>query len=362
MDLSGSNTNQNPEDPTQPTTAVAHSDDSSPTTFQACSLNQEPVVPLSRNKLRKQKVYEQKLLNRVEKRSRERQKRKLERRQNPRSSQNSEVSQKSDLDLTSEISQSNSNNPASNSTNQRNLKKAKLITLSDLKLPKIVIDCQYDQQMSLKEQKGLAQQLRRIYSSNRKSINPLQLYFTNISPNSSFFNICCQQNDGFAKYSSTFYVNIVPESITELFPNIEQLVYLSPDSTNELETIDENKVYVIGGLVDETVTKNISYSFCQVKNIQSAKLPIGKYFCKGGTGGSLKQILTVNQVFDIILKYQETNNWIEAILAGLPPRTGLVPKDQGQAQQASSGSGNQNEIIEDPKEDCANSFTTTIQS
>lgn len=35
----------------------------------------------------------------------------------------------------------------------------------------------------------------------------------------------------------------------------EELVYLSPDAEEVLETIDPAKVYVIGGLVDRSVSK-----------------------------------------------------------------------------------------------------------
>jgi tRNA (guanine9-N1)-methyltransferase len=33
-------------------------------------------------------------------------------------------------------------------------------------------------------------------------------------------------------------------------PSTHQLVYLSADSNNELETLSENEIYIIGGIVD----------------------------------------------------------------------------------------------------------------
>lgn len=44
------------------------------------------------------------------------------------------------------------------------------------------------------------------------------------------------------------------KSPEELF-QLEDLVYLSPDSENVLTSLDFNKVYVIGGIVDGTVKK-----------------------------------------------------------------------------------------------------------
>ena len=35
----------------------------------------------------------------------------------------------------------------------------------------------------------------------------------------------------------------------------DEIVYLSPDSDNTLQSVDPDKVYIIGGLVDEHVQK-----------------------------------------------------------------------------------------------------------
>ena len=49
-------------------------------------------------------------------------------------------------------------------------------------------------------------------------------------------------------------LDIQEEQYSTLFP-IDSIVYLTPDSNEPLNDIDEDKVYVIGGLVDESVTK-----------------------------------------------------------------------------------------------------------
>jgi tRNA (guanine9-N1)-methyltransferase len=143
------------------------------------------------------------------------------------------------------------------------------------KAPKVIIDCQYDKQMSVKEQSRFAQQLRRAYSSNKACEEPLHLILASLSKSDDnpFFKICCKQNDGFAKY----VIDMQEESVVDLYPN-DKLVYLTPDSPNALTEFDPEKIYVIGGLVDETTTKNVSLQFAGEKQISTGRLPIDEYF------------------------------------------------------------------------------------
>ena len=59
---------------------------------------------------------------------------------------------------------------------------------------------------------------------------------------------------------------------TELFSR-QELVYLSPDSRNEL-VYNADDVYVIGGLVDLTFIKNASLGKAKSQKIRHAKLPL----------------------------------------------------------------------------------------
>ena len=59
------------------------------------------------------------------------------------------------------------------------------------------------------------------------------------------------------------------EAVTELFP-LDEMVYLSPDAEEELSSLSEEDVYVLGGLVDESIAK--------VNNLLSAILML-PYIC-----------------------------------------------------------------------------------
>lgn len=55
---------------------------------------------------------------------------------------------------------------------------------------------------------------------------------------------------GASKWPMTFH----KECVEEVFKP-EEIIYFSPDAEEEIETIDPSKVYVIGGLVDRSISK-----------------------------------------------------------------------------------------------------------
>jgi len=95
----------------------------------------------------------------------------------------------------------------------------------------------------------------------------------------------------------------LPEAIS---PETHSLVYLSADAEEELDTLKENEIYIIGGIVDKNRHKvSVPYSsgtqaknqfLCQNKadkyGIRTARLPIGTYLANMPT----RKVLTVNQV------------------------------------------------------------------
>lgn len=57
----------------------------------------------------------------------------------------------------------------------------------------------------------------------------------------------------------------------------ENLVYLTADSENVLDVLDEKRIYIIGGLVDRNRWKGLTMKKAEEQGIQTAKLPIGNY-------------------------------------------------------------------------------------
>jgi tRNA (guanine9-N1)-methyltransferase len=94
------------------------------------------------------------------------------------------------------------------------------------------------------------------------------------------------------------------------------VVYLTKDSENTLETLDDSKVYVIGGIVDRNRLKGITSQKSKDLNISTGKLPIDNHLKVAAT-----KVLTCNHVFEILLKYREHDgDWKKALLDVLPER------------------------------------------
>lgn len=79
------------------------------------------------------------------------------------------------------------------------------------------------------------------------------------------------------------------------FPASRQLVYLSADADEELSTLSEHEVYIIGGIVDRNRHKNLCQNKAEELGIRTARLPIGTFIDNLPT----RKVLTVNQVCGI---------------------------------------------------------------
>jgi len=182
---------------------------------------------------------------------------------------------------------------------------------------KICVDLQFDEVMSDKELVHLAAQLRRVYSSNKAAQQPFHLYFANFDKNGRSFKTCCDKNMGFQDY----IVDMDSTGPLDLFDK-DSLVYLTPNSEEVLDVVADDKVYVIGGLCDDSVKKDQTAGYAKSLGIKTARLPIKGYMLRA-SGGNFKQILTINQVFDILLKWKESKDWSKALAVGVPQRTGF---------------------------------------
>ncbi|XP_030636536.1 tRNA methyltransferase 10 homolog A [Chanos chanos] len=182
---------------------------------------------------------------------------------------------------------------------------------------KLVVDCSFDNLMVLKDVKKLHKQIQRCYAENRRAAHPVQFYLT--SHGGQLKQNMDEINKGWVNWKD---VHITAEHFHEVLKK-EELVYLTSDSPNVLQELDEAKAYVIGGLVDHNHHKGISFERAKELGIAHAQLPLGSFVKMNS-----RKVLAVNHVFEIILAYLEKRDWQEAFFTVLPQRKGATPVGQ----------------------------------
>ncbi|CAE7335283.1 Trmt10a, partial [Symbiodinium pilosum] len=167
--------------------------------------------------------------------------------------------------------------------------------------PRFVINCSFGEYMQDRDNKSLAQQVKLVYTILRRTQANVQLHLTSLgseNPAKSHF-------DGIG--ISGWKVHVHEESFWELFPP-EDVVVLSPDAGYCLDTVDEDKIYVIGGLVDRRPQKNRTFHQAQktgkIGLHQLRKLPLKEQGPKG-----FHPILNIDVVVQILIERLHGHEW-----------------------------------------------------
>ncbi|KAI0650828.1 guanine-1-methyltransferase-domain-containing protein [Trametes meyenii] len=270
---------------------------------------------------------------------------------------------------------------------------------------RVVVDLGFDEKMTENEVKSLTSQLAYTYSANRKAEHPFSsLLFTSLdgrtltrmdATNNAAYKrwvgaewwtegyerlwddkfeetqagaasvegeTTVVRDEGEAGRNRT--TSDVTRSSKKREPSRaakETVVYLTADSEDELAELKEGETYIIGGIVDHNRYKNLCLDKSKEHHIRSARLPIGTYLSELRT----RKVLTVNQTFEILLKWVETRDWEQALYSVIPKRKfnaggrrrggggasskggESVDEDEGEEAEEGSGGAVDGEVIFD---------------
>lgn len=195
----------------------------------------------------------------------------------------------------------------------------------------IVIDLKFDELMLDAELRSMASQIQYVYSDTRAAARPFSsVLFTGFSPESTPRLWAQMLKHQWTKWDGLHFraedIDAVQADLAALsvegddkepaekqekecneedrttflcgsdlppgFSKGRQLVYLSADSEEELETLSPEEIYIIGGIVDHNRHKMLCQNKAEKMGIRTARLPIGKYIENLPT----RKVLTVNQV------------------------------------------------------------------
>ena len=182
---------------------------------------------------------------------------------------------------------------------------------------KILIDCDFDHLMSDKDINSMSRQISDIYSINRKSETPFNLILYNVCPQLESY---LTKNNCQNWYAITIYKKGMFASFDEfvnkvLKTELNHIVYLSADSENEIQTINNEHAYIIGGIVDRNRYKGLCLNKANELHISHGRFPIDEYIKM-----SACKVLTTNHTFAILNKFQQVKNWKEAFMEIIPKR------------------------------------------
>lgn len=105
--------------------------------------------------------------------------------------------------------------------------------------------------------------------------------------------------------------NLTQESTLDMFPH-DRLVYLSPDSRNDLKKFNKNDIYVIGGIIDKIERVPLTLSAAKKMNIRHARFPMRRVL-------GLHHDLNIDTCVAIMNDLKASNDWFYA-LRWLPSR------------------------------------------
>ena len=121
----------------------------------------------------------------------------------------------------------------------------------------VVIDCEFDDLMERREQQSMSQQLAYVHNTNKKQVQPCKILVSGIKPDSlmsqNLEKACCE--NWAVEFTPETYLKKLETSFKK-----EDMVYLTADSPNIIETLDVKKAYIIGGIVDRNRHINLTFN------------------------------------------------------------------------------------------------------
>jgi tRNA (guanine9-N1)-methyltransferase len=207
----------------------------------------------------------------------------------------------------------------------------------------MLIDCAWEGIHNDRSLTSLAQQLMFSYGRNRRAPKPSHFYITGVDDNlqaklrknncEGWLGVTISQDDfkfppavcdGSSSSGASATCSSAIEGSTEDAGRItcdKIPVYLTSEAEDTLETLDSSHIYIIGGIVDRNAHKGVAYEKAKQLGLRTAKLPIKEHF------PHILTVLTINHVVEILLKYNETQSWEQAIRAIIPERKRAINEE-----------------------------------
>ncbi|KAL6266941.1 hypothetical protein P5V15_000026 [Pogonomyrmex californicus] len=176
----------------------------------------------------------------------------------------------------------------------------------------VTIDLSFDELMIDKDIAKLTKQILRCYTLNRRAAAPMQFSLTSFTGKS---RASMEKHNGYEHWDVCFHTN----SYIDVYPK-DKIIYLTSESKNVIDRLEHDCTYVIGGLVDHNAHKGMCHKLAIEAGVRHGRLPLDKFLQM-----KARKVLTIDHVFEILLRISEGNTWQEAFLKVLPERKNARP-------------------------------------
>ena len=175
---------------------------------------------------------------------------------------------------------------------------------------RIVIDYDFESYMHQGEIKSIIQQTMFAYGINASVSQPCHFILTSIK--GAIEESFQRQKVGL----DSWHVTKTSKSYLEHFAEEkDKLIYLTAEAEDEINAVEKDKIYVVGGIVDKNRHKGLCHSRAKEFGIATARLPINQYMQL-----SRSQVMCTNHVVEILIRWQESRDWKQAFDAAVPLR------------------------------------------
>lgn len=183
--------------------------------------------------------------------------------------------------------------------------------------PGIIMDMAWDDCMNDHLQKKVISQVSMAYSFDKLADKSLPIVFTSV--NQRWQELLHRVN----AYSwNKQLVRFEQKPLTEAVP-IDKIVYLTADTDNVCTSLDPDKFYVIGCILDHNSKKGVTREFAEKHGIRMERLPIAENIVMDG-----RHVLTINHVAEILIRVANGKDWATALVETIPQRKNPRKKEQ----------------------------------
>ena len=282
---------------------------------------EKPNLPISKNQLKKMKKQEEwkKKMEKIKqyKKEKKKEKKKLKREERERQEK---LNPKKESEINENKFKDKSNIPFKSKKQLKEEFKQKCKNGM-----KVIIDCDFEHLMNEQGNKSMVRQIVDLYSINKESSNPFRVIL---------YGVGKQIKDGLEKSNYENWIGI-EVYFKEDFPTFDKFIeeilykddkrpkddikknifYLTADSENNIENIDNDATYIIGGIVDRNKYKGLTFNKAKELGINHGKFPIGDYLKLQSS-----QVLTTNHTFHILNEFSIKHDWKDAFISIIPKR------------------------------------------